>query len=536
MSRSDSPPKSDAPARTGRSAMVVGAAILLTRLVGLVRQRVFAHFFGDSWIADAFTAALRLPNITQNLLGEGTLSASFIPVYAGSLGRGEIPRAQAFARAALGLLATAALAISVAGVLAAPLLTDALVPGFTGDKHELAVHLVRIFFPMTGLLALSAWCLGVLNSHRRFFLPYSAPILWSVAQIAALLLGSRHAAGARLAVWMAYGALIGGALQLAVQLPQCRRLLGAVRPTREWGTDDVRQATRALGPVVLGRGIVQLSALFDTFLASLLPTGANAALGYVQTLYVLPVSLFGVGEAAAALPEMARDTAVRGDSDRDRHAALRSRLGDSLTRVGFTTVPATVCFVVLGDQFVGALYQTGRFDAAATQHVSAALAAYALGLVANAAMRVLASAYYALSDTKTPAKLAGYRVAVSLVLSFTLQHWFGIVGLCLGAAAAGWFETLTLAAILRRRLGGLPTDGRRWLKFAASATAAAAAGWAAKLGCAGELGWLGPHARIFVTAGVSLSVFGVVYLGVAYALRTPDVHDFVAALRRRLRR
>ncbi|HUB07680.1 MAG TPA: lipid II flippase MurJ, partial [Myxococcales bacterium] len=278
----------DRPARTGRSAFIVGVGILLSRFVGLVRQRVFAHFFGDSWVADAFSAALRLPNITQNLLGEGTLSASFIPVYARALGAGDEERGRAFARAALGLLTTAVIAVSAVGVLAAPLLTHLLMPGFQGAKLALAVHLVRLFFPMTGLLALSAWCLGVLNSHRRFFLPYAAPVIWSLSQIGAVLLGSRHAEGAQLAVWMGWGALAGGALQLLVQLPASRALIGSLRPTSAWKTDDVRQATRALGPVVAGRGVVQLSALLDTFLASLLGTGANAALGYVQTLYVLP--------------------------------------------------------------------------------------------------------------------------------------------------------------------------------------------------------------------------------------------------------
>ncbi|MHB8419717.1 MAG: murein biosynthesis integral membrane protein MurJ [Myxococcales bacterium] len=514
------------PARTGRSAFIVGAAILLSRFVGLARQRVFAYFFGDSWIADAFSAALRLPNITQNLLGEGTLSASFIPVYARSLGSGENERAHAFARAALGLLATAVLAVSAAGVLAAPLLTRLLVPGFEGEKLALAVHLVRVFFPMTGLLALSAWCLGVLNSHRRFFLPYSAPVLWSLAQIAAVILASRHADGARLALWMGYGALAGGALQLLVQLPACRKLLGSLRPTAAWRTADVRQAARALGPVVVGRGVVQLSALLDTFLASLLGTGANAALGYVQTLYILPISLFGVGEAAAVLPEMARETASA--DPEARRLALRRRLGESLTRVGFTTVPTTVCFAVLADQLVGAFYQTGRFTREATHFVAPALAAYILALVANASVRVMASAYYALSDTKTPARFAVYRVTVSAALSYAAMQRFGVVGLCAGAALAGWLEALALGQGLRRRLDGIPLEGSRWLKFAVAAAVAAAAGLAAKHACAG---W-----RVLWSACVTLPAFGATYLAAAYALGTPDVVELVRAVRRRFSR
>jgi putative peptidoglycan lipid II flippase len=278
---------------------------------------------------------------------------------------------------------------------------------------------------------------------------------------------------------------------------------------------------------------VQLSALLDVFLASLLPTGANAALGYVQTLYVLPVSLFGVGEAAAALPEMARETASQ--SPEERHTALRRRLGESLTRVGFTTIPTTVCFGVLGSVIVGAIFQTGKFDRTATELVAAALAAYVLGLLANASVRVLASAYYALSDTKTPAKLAVYRVAVSAALSYTLQLKFQIVGLCLGAASAGWIEALVLGGVLRHRLGGLPLDGRRWLKFIVASAAAAVVGYGAMIGCTRALGATGQIARL-VLAAVSLTAFGTTYLGVAYALRTPDVRDFVAAVRRRLGR
>ncbi len=183
----------DGIARSGRSALWVGAGILASRLIGLVRQRVFAHYFGDSWIADAFTAALRLPNTTQNLLGEGTLSASFIPIYVQLEGR-EPERARVFARDCLGLLLLATAIVSLAGAIFARPLTHALVPGFDGERFALAVHLVRIFFPMTGILVLSAWSLGVLNSHRRFFLPYVAPVVWSLSQIVALVAGARFAA------------------------------------------------------------------------------------------------------------------------------------------------------------------------------------------------------------------------------------------------------------------------------------------------------------------------------------------------------
>ncbi len=518
-------PAPDRPARTGASAFIVGAAILLSRIVGLVRQRVFAHFFGNSWVADAFSAALRLPNITQNLLGEGTLSASFIPVYARALGRGELPRARALARDALGLLCVALIALSALGWAFAPWLTRIFVPGFEGPKLALTTQLVRIFFPMTGLLALSAWSLGILNSHRRFFLPYAAPVLWSLTQIGALLSGGRHLFGARLALLLGWSALGGASLQLLVQLPLARRLLGGrLRPTGGWRSADVREAARALGPVVLGRGVVQLSALLDTFLASLLGTGANATLGYVQALYVLPVSLFGVGEAAAVLPELARDTAAKDDDA--RRATMRHRVGESLTRIGFTTVPTTVGFALLADQLVGALYQTGRFDAAATRFVAPALAAYILGLCANASVRVMASAFYAVGDTKTPARFAVYRVVVSAGGSYLLMRRFGVVGLCGGAAAAGWVEALALGSRLRHRLGGLELPARRWGAFVLSSIVAAAAGLLVRHLCAGL--------PILLQACSSLPAFGAAYLGAAYALGVPDLMSFLAAVRRRL--
>jgi putative peptidoglycan lipid II flippase len=517
-------------AHEARSAAVVGVAVLLSRLVGLVRQRVFAHFFGDSWIADAFTAALRVPNITQNLLGEGTLSASMIPIYARALGRGDKEGARRFVQAVLGLLLLAAMTLSALGFVFAAPITRVIVPGFSGEKLTLAIQLVRIFFPMTGLLALSAWTLGILNSHRRYFLPYAAPMIWSLSQIIALLAGSRYQRGAQLALVLGYGALAGAALQLLVQLPEVRRLLvglgGSLRPTADWKRPDVRQSVRAFGPVVLGRGIVQISAFFDTLLASLLGTGANAALGYVQTIYLLPVSLFGVGAAAAALPEMARETG--GGDPQAVQQALRVRLAESLIRVGFTTVPTTVAFVLLPEQPVGALFQTGRFDAAATAYVAPALAVASIALFANASVRVLSSAFYALGDTASPARFAFVRVVLSVPLSYVLMQRLGVVGICAGASAGGWVEAFFMAVSARRRLGGLPLSfGRLGKILVASGVAGAAAVAARSL----TSGW-----PLLLEAFLTLGVFGLVYAAACAALKVPELAELLRGLRRRLRR
>ncbi len=232
MAAADGEPGADAPApppRSGTAAFLVGLGIFLSRVVGLVRERVLATYFGTGLHADVFSAGLRLPNVLQNLLGEGTLSASFIPAYSALLGQGRTEEAGRVAGAAFALLLAVAGAISLLGVLLAPLIVSVFTPGFTGQRRELLIAVVRIVFPMTGVLVLSAWALGILNSHRKFFLPYFAPVLWNAAIIATLVaFGSRLDLDA-LVVAAAWGALAGGVLQFAVQLPAVWRLDRQIR-------------------------------------------------------------------------------------------------------------------------------------------------------------------------------------------------------------------------------------------------------------------------------------------------------------------
>jgi len=316
-------PEARGRARDARSAAVVAVAILLSKLVGLLRQRVVAYYFGTSAVADVIAAAFRVGNLTQNLLGEGTLSASFIPIYAKLRAAGREAEAVQFARAALGLLCVTVIVVSALGVALAPWLALLVAPGFDGAKLGMTTRLVRIVFPMTGLLVMCAWALGVLNAHRKFFLPYAAPVIWSAAQIAALLIGGGWLllSGEVLARMLALGALAGAALELAGLLARCRPLLGTLRPSLDHRNPAVRTAAKRLPGVLLGRGVIQISGLVDTMLVSFLGSGANAVFGYAQMLYLLPMSVLGTGEAAVSLPEMARDTAA-GDSDQ-RNAKMR---------------------------------------------------------------------------------------------------------------------------------------------------------------------------------------------------------------------
>lgn len=446
---------------------MVTAGIIVSRLVGLLRQRVTAHFFGTSELADVLAAAFRAGNITQNLLGEGTLSATFIPVYARLRAAGDARRAAHFALSALGLLLVAAAAASALGVLAAPWLSFLVAAGFSEEKLASTTRIVRIVFPMTGLLVLSAWGLGVLNAHRRFFLPYAAPVAWSAAQIAGLLacgawLGMR---GEPLAEALAWSAFAGAALQLALLLPSARRLLGGLSPRLDARDPSVREASRKLPAALLGRGIIQVSGLVDTLLVSFLGTGANAAFNYAQTVYLLPMSILGTGEAAVALPEMARDTA-QADVAR-RNEALSRRLGASLARITVLTVPTTAVFMLLGRELITLLLQTGTFDRASTARVEPLVCAYGLALLGNAAGRVLITASFALGDTSTPARYALYRVLVSTGLSLLLMQRLDVLGVVLGAVIAGWVEALALAHRVRREIGGLGLDQIRIGRVAA---------------------------------------------------------------------
>ncbi len=506
-----------------RSSAMVTAGIILSRLVGLIRQRVTAHFFGTSELADVLAAAFRAGNITQNLLGEGTLSATFIPVYARLRAADNARRAAHFALSALGLLLVAAAAASIVGVIAAPWLSFLVAAGFDEDKLASTTRIVRIIFPMTGLLVLSAWGLGVLNAHRRFFLPYAAPVAWSAAQIAGLLvcgawLGMR---GEPLAEALAWSALAGAALQLALLLPSARSLLGGLKPRLDTRDPSVREAGEKLPAALLGRGIIQVSGLVDTLLVSFLGAGANAAFNYAQTIYLLPMSILGTGEAAVALPEMARDTA-EADVAR-RNEALARRLGASLARITVLTVPATAVFMVLGRELITLLLQTGTFDRASTARVEPLVCAYGLALLGNAAGRVLITASFALGDTRTPARYALYRVIVSTVVALLLMQRLDVLGVVLGAVVAGWVEAIALALRLRREIGGLGLDQVRIGRVAALT--------AVSVGCGVALRAALPEALVATPWGAALVLAGC---GGAFALAAPALGLF--SLRSLLRR
>ncbi len=524
--------------RSGGAAALVAAGILLSRLAGFVRQRVFAHYLGTSAAADAWTAAFRIPNTLQNLLGEGVLSASFIPVYASLRARGNEKEARAVAGAVAGLLGLVTGAFALMGIAATPWLLNAIAPGFDGATRDLAIQLVRIFFPGISLLVLSAFCLGVLNSHHRFFLSYAAPVVFSLAVIAALLFGGhRHLGQFPLAVVSAWGAVAGAALQMAVQVPTVLRLLGpGTRISLGRGNKDVAEVVRNFLPVVAGRGVVQLSAYVDAAIASEIGLGTVAAFGYAQLIYTLPVSLFGMAISAASLPSMSASQADEGAEEK-----LRAQLASGLRAIAFPVVASVVMFLAFGDVLCAALFQTGRFGPSEVRYVWLILAGSTVGLLAATMGRLYSSAFYALRDTRTPLLFAVLRVTLTLLLGLVCGLWlprlwgvprYGAAGLTASAGVSGWIEFFLLRRALARRVGKAGVPAGLLLRLWASAATASVIAYGVRL-----LLERAPLPR-WVLHPVPLAVavlgtYGTAYFAITLLLKVPEAH---AMLRRLLRR
>lgn len=561
-------PEVAAPARTGRNSALVSAGILLSRLSGLVRERTVGHYFGTGVAADAFSAAFRIPNLMQNILGEGVLSASLIPVYSKHLAEGRTEDAARLARATLGLLLAILSSLVLVVVIAAEPVTRVMAPGLGEATLDLTVTLVRIMTPAVGLLVVGAWCLAVLNSHRRFFTSYVAPVVMNVVQIAVVvaaagLLGRAAAGGsgavaqADLVLWLAWGTVAGAALQLLTQFVGVTRTVGIVRPTLRIRDPGVATVLRSFVPIVGARGVVQVSAFVHLLLASFLALGALSALRYSQMLYLLPVSLFGMAVAAAELPELARS--------RPAGSATAARLEAGMARMAFFVVPTAAAYLVIGDLLVGTAFRSGAFDGDTVRQVWIILAVYSVGLLPTTSSRLLQSALYAAGDPRTPSRVALVRVAVSLafgvVLMFPLdhvvvsagglsildgvgfgplpasfreggagveRHHLGAAGLALAAGVASWAEYTLLRRAVRRHVGTSPRmGGGRLSRLVAAAAAGAAAGLVVRPFVDGLHPLLG--------GPVAATAFGAAYAGVALALRVPEARALVETLLRRRR-
>ena len=524
-------PLSRGPAKPAgrRPAALVAAGILLSRIIGLVRERVFGFYFGVTDEADAFRAAFRIPNLLQNLFGEGVLSASFIPVYASLHADGEQEEAGRVAGAVFSILALVVSLLVLIGVVATPLLVDLIAAGFPGEKRELTMTLVRVLFPGAGLLVLSAWCLGILNSHHKFFLSYVAPVIWNVAMIATLLWFGGSVSLPDLAVWLAWGSVVGSALQMLVQLPTVLKVLGRIRLGLMSRSSHVREIVRNFVPVFFGRGVVQISAYVDAWIASLLISGSVAALTYAQNLSALPVSLFGMSVSVAALPAMAR---LRGTPE-EIASGIRRRLDDDMPSIAFWIIPSAVAFMAIGDVVAGVIYQSGKFDRAVAIWVWGILGGSAVGLLATTLGRLYSASLYALRDTKTPFRFALVRVSLTLVLGFVfalplraalgLAPEWGAAGLTVSAGLAGWIEFALLRHAVNKRIGKTGIPRTRLLTLWLAAAAAAGVAWAVRT--------VVPSNRPLLVGAVIIAAYGATYFVVTFIAGVEDAVSFARRLR-----
>jgi len=505
---------------------MVALGILLSRLAGLVRNRLFSHYFGlTSDAADAWNAAFKITNFLQNLFGEGVLSASFIPVYSRLLAKGDKEESGRVAGAVGALLALAVSVVVALGVLCAPYLIGAIAQGFEGPKRDLTIRLTRVFFPGAGFLVMSAWCLGILNSHRKFFISYASPVVWNLVMIATLVRYGGRLSEPSLAMAVTWGSVIGSALLVLVQLPQVLLLARRIRVRLDAKNQQVREVIRSFGPVFVSRGVVQISAYVDAWLATWLPTGAVTGLAYAQNINMLPVSLIGMAISAAELPAM---SSLLGDPA-EVAASLRRRLDVALRRLAFLIIPSSMAFLAIGDVLAGLLFQSGHFHHKDAVYVWGILAGSAVGLLASTLGRLYSSTYYALRDTRTPLKFAVVRVTLTTGLGYLcaipLPKWIGIdplwgvAGLTASAGFAGWVEFSLLRRSMNHRIGHTGISASLVARLWASALVAAAAAWAAKL-------VIGTH-RPIILAMVTIPPYGLAYFATTYLLRVEECREML---------
>jgi putative peptidoglycan lipid II flippase len=466
--------------RLFRSAGVVSAAISLSRLTGLVREMAMARLFGAGPANDAFQIAFRIPNLTRNLFAEGAFSSAFVPVFAQYLtGKGKRQAAELSSVVSTALVLVVG-GVCVLGMIFSPQLVALLAPGFRAvpGKFQLAVLLTRIMCPFLVLVALAAQAMGALNACDRFGVPALASAFFNIGSVAfGLALG--YTVGRRfhhgLIVSMACGVLAGGALQWLWQVPSLRRAGLAYSPRLDWRHPGLRQVLRLMIPAILGNAALQINVTVNSNLASGITDAAGRVidgpvswLGYAFRFLQLPLGLFGAAISTATLPAVSRSAAA------GRMDEFRATLARSLSLATLLTIPSAVGLAVLGESIVGAIFQGGRFTAYDTHQTAVALAWYSAGLAGYAAAKILAPAFYALNDGRTPVLVSVASIAVNLAVAWGLVRWAGMghAGLALSTSAVALLAAAALFALMRRRLGSL--DGRALASSAAKIAAASA--------------------------------------------------------------
>jgi len=521
-----------------RRAGLVSAGVFASRILGLVREQTFAVLFGAGRELDAFVTAFRIPNLMRDLFAEGALSAAFVTTFTQKMEKDGAASAWRLANLVVNALAVVVGLVTLLGMWFAPALVHFIAPGFAEipGKSELTVEMTRIMFPFLLLVALAAVAMGVLNTRNVFGVPAAASAFFNLGSIVGGLaavawlapgyigsiFGGGHAAvapdaAAQAITGMAVGTLIGGVLQLLVQVPALRGVGFRWRPALDPGDPGLRQVLRLMGPATVGAAAVQVNVLVNSNFASYLGDGPVSWLNVAFRFMQLPIGLFGVAIGTVALPAVSRHRA-RGDI-----AALGRTVGQALELVALLCLPAAAGLAVFGVPIIGLVYEHGRFGPTDTTYAAEALAAYAVGLAGYAGIKVLAPAFYALDDTRVPMLVSLLSIVTNLVLNWTFVRvlGFGHVGLALSTSAVAIANCAILYAILRRRVGPLgPHAAAGFVRIAAATAIMIAAAVAADAAVSPLLPAAGT-ARHALRLLVAMPVSGAVLWGAAHALGIP---------------
>ena len=515
---------------TGRRAVVeaaavVGSATLVSRVLGFARDMVVARAFGAGALTDAFFVAFRLPNLLRRLVAEGALSAAFIPVFTEYLTAQTPGETRRMLRAVAGTTLLVLAALTVTGMVAAPILVRVMAPGFFTDpaRGALTVRLARLMFPYLFFVGLAALAMAVLNAHRRFFAPALAPVALNLGIIAAVLLVAPRLT--QPVFGLALGVVVGGLGQFLVQVPALLAQGVLLRPVLEPGHPAVRRCFRLMTPVVVGQSANQLNVLINTVIASFLGGGSVSYLYYADRLVEFPQGVFGIAIATAVLPTLS-EHAARRDTE-----AVRHTLSFALRLAAFIGLPAAIGLWVLREPIVRLLYQRGQFGPTEAAGTAAAVGFYALGLVGWGGAKIGAQAFYALGDTRTPVKVAVGSMALNSLLALAFVWPLAHAGLALASAVAGTANAVLLIGLLRRRLGAAPRGetGRAWGRIVAGSLVLAVF-----LGVAGRL-WPPPVGRTLEAAWLGAMILGAVgiYAAMHATLGSEEARLAWTILRRR---